>query len=58
MTIARKLEECPWCNAPYDGQDCGRCAYTPSLRFRVPMRAIYMVLMLDFALGIAVGAHF
>ena len=58
MAIARKVDLCPWCQAPFDGNDCQRCAYTPSLRFRVPLRAIYMVLVFDFALGVAVGVHF
>jgi hypothetical protein len=59
MAKARdKAQFCPWCNAPFDGYDCRNCAYTPSLRFRVPMRAIYFVLALDFALGVAVGIHF
>jgi hypothetical protein len=58
MATAQKVDLCPWCDAPFDGYDCRRCAYTPSLRFRVPLRAIYVVLMLDFALGVAVGVHF
>jgi hypothetical protein len=58
MATAQKVDLCPWCDAPFDGYDCRRCAYSPSLRFRVPLRAIYMVLVLDFALGVAVGVHF
>jgi hypothetical protein len=53
-----QAEFCPWCDAPFDGYDCRRCAYTPSLRFRVPMRAVYLFLVIDFALGVAVGIHF
>ena len=49
---------CPWCDAPFDGLDCRRCDYTPALRFRVPLRAVYGIFVLVFFLGVAVGVHF
>lgn len=49
---------CPWCDAPFDGSDCRRCDYTPSLRFKVPLRAIYAFFLLVFAMGVVVGVQF
>jgi len=57
MTAAGN-ELCPWCDAPFDGFDCRRCDYTPSLRFRVPLRAIYAFFLLVFAMGVVVGVQF
>jgi len=58
MTAAAESELCPWCDAPFDGFDCRRCDYTPSLRFRVPLRAIYTLFVLVFVMGVVVGMHF
>ncbi|HKP61320.1 MAG TPA: hypothetical protein VJV78_31545 [Polyangiales bacterium] len=58
MATAENVDLCPWCDAPFDGFDCRRCDYTPSLRFRVPLRAIYTLLLLVFVLGFAIGIHF
>lgn len=57
-TAENETELCPWCDAPFDGFDCRRCDYTPSLRFRVPLRAIYTLFLLVFAMGVVVGVHF